>query len=887
MGQEVKIGVQADTAAADRGLRNIEKTTDAIGASLGRLAKEGIAAADAIRKVSASTSQVKSAQSALSRELGAPIGAGDAQKFLENFQRMRGGRGIGSQRLSAFNGFDEWYHGHGTTFKRPADAAQHRRMVMSVGMQGTQHALSSAPPAPPPGGGGGGGGGQAGPSPFMRGVQRAGSSAMSFGMGMLGLAGISSIMGMAASALDMATEEATGIDTLKRKLGDVGVSFDGLKDKVHAAAEGMGITHVEAARLAQQFSRVSGRGGPSGIAGLGTALGAARSFGVDPAESTQFFGTMRNLNVAQDEQGMRRMSLMIADAIEKGGFTAKADEVLRAVADFAGQAARLSLSSPNVSGYAAGLSGLTSMGYPGLDPSGAASILSRANSSLSRGGALGDASMNTLYSALNPGGDPVVAQAMMAGGLFGTSRSTLGPGSMGGDWFKSHGIKTPGMSDVTNIDKFKATLRQQYGSGTMYLNALQRSLGLSSPQEAMALDRMQPADVDASNRMMQRLGIDPSKVNPSGALAIAKVAGGKAGDIQDAYNGMLSRSDVTQKEKDQLQGLNKSGDMRGLQDALARIFADRGQEATDGSKTRQSVVDLKDLLTDLGTHLMPAVNTIRDAVVLLAYGKGGAPIERSGDINATDGGSLAPPKSGPRYAPDGTVIPDTNEGGGDQGQNTTATDRIKRLLGMDSAPHAPGAPGNLPRGTRMNNPGNLRSWGKRPTVGGYAQFDTPEAGLEAMADNLQKKQTLHHLDTLRQVIGDKTWGWAPASDGNNVEAYLADMKKRTGFGPDDRLNLSDPATRRKLLPGFISHENGQQPYSDAQLDRAAGMPLPDGDPNGTAERGRNGQLAIAITGEVTLPVKQDCREVGAANLQATTRARPSGTIPTRQAGEAP
>ena len=136
----------------------------------------------------------------------------------------------------------------------------------------------------------------------------------------------------------------------------------------------------------------------------------------------------------------------------------------------------------------------------------------------------------------------------------------------------------------------------------------------------------------------------------------------------------------------------------------------------------------------------------------------------------------------------------------------------------DQAAAAPSvaAQASGPIGLRQNNPGNLRSWGDAPVVGGFAAFATPEQGLSAMAGNLQAYGR-QGIDTIRGVVSR----WAPAGDNNDVDSYVADVSKRTGYGPDQTLDLSDPKVMGQVMTAMISHEQGQQPYSAAMIDAAA------------------------------------------------------------------
>lgn len=141
---------------------------------------------------------------------------------------------------------------------------------------------------------------------------------------------------------------------------------------------------------------------------------------------------------------------------------------------------------------------------------------------------------------------------------------------------------------------------------------------------------------------------------------------------------------------------------------------------------------------------------------------------------------------------------------------------------LHAGAYVPGEPASgparaaLPVGLRNNNPGNLRSWGGVPSVGGFASFATPEAGLAAMAAQLGLYGARGN-DTLAGIIG----AWAPPSE-NNTPAYLADVAKRTGFDPGAHLNLGDPSVLSPLMQAMVQHEQGRQPFTADQYAAAAG-----------------------------------------------------------------
>ncbi|HBR1398851.1 TPA: hypothetical protein L9L45_000117 [Klebsiella pneumoniae] len=129
------------------------------------------------------------------------------------------------------------------------------------------------------------------------------------------------------------------------------------------------------------------------------------------------------------------------------------------------------------------------------------------------------------------------------------------------------------------------------------------------------------------------------------------------------------------------------------------------------------------------------------------------------------------------------------------------------------------------RGLRNNNPGNIEagsnSWdGQAGSDGRFAKFVTPEHGIRALGKNLLSYQRQGY-DTVSEIVNR----WAPASDGNNTEAYITALCKKLNVTPNDQLNMSDINTLRQLCAGIIQHENGKQPYSEDQLNTGVSAAL--------------------------------------------------------------
>ena len=130
-----------------------------------------------------------------------------------------------------------------------------------------------------------------------------------------------------------------------------------------------------------------------------------------------------------------------------------------------------------------------------------------------------------------------------------------------------------------------------------------------------------------------------------------------------------------------------------------------------------------------------------------------------------------------------------------------------------------------PCGIRNNNPLNIRlvpenRWQgrippERNSDGEYEQFETPIWGIRAGVRLVIAHFDRRGADTIRKLIEI----WAPPSE-NNTDAYVAFVAARTGFGPDERLDFHRFEHLRPVVEAMIGFENGIQPYTDAQIDKA-------------------------------------------------------------------
>lgn len=120
----------------------------------------------------------------------------------------------------------------------------------------------------------------------------------------------------------------------------------------------------------------------------------------------------------------------------------------------------------------------------------------------------------------------------------------------------------------------------------------------------------------------------------------------------------------------------------------------------------------------------------------------------------------------------------------------------------------------LPRGLRNNNPLNIRisgvAWrGKRPlsenTDGAFEQFDTLRNGIRAALINIKTYINKYHCNTPSLIIRR----WAPASDGNNTEAYIAKVTRVTNIARTQVIDFRNRKQVCRLVYGMICVECGQ------------------------------------------------------------------------------
>ncbi|MBR7919040.1 lytic transglycosylase domain-containing protein [Burkholderia vietnamiensis] len=479
----------------------------------------------------------------------------------------------------------------------------------------------------------------------------------------------------ASQGFDMAKERGLDADTLKRQMGDLGVSFEKLKQDSDGVGAGLGVASVEGMKLAASFNEISHnavRGNTDTLrSDTRTAIGFARSYGMDPSQAVGFFGGMKAVDSRQNN---RELALMIAEAIERTGGRALPSDVMQAVQSLASSAVRMSLSAPNVGAAAAGYSSLVRDGVPAPF---AGELVGQANSAMMQMGMAGEASQNFTLQAFNQEGgarlNPVMARALAAGGLFATRQSVFAKDSVLGRYFGPNDRTFAALgsgegASTTNFDAIRKKLGLEYDNSffgkSMRLDAAQRYFGVSSPEQAAALLTMSTNGFGSLQRSLKEAGISSlDKVNATSYQTLAKIGDAHSmSDLRGVYSEIRGRTGdnaLSSSEKSTLDAAEKSGDAASFRKALLQVMANKGQEDTSASDLRRASSTLDSIKADLGDKLVPAAVAAQNLLASMAskltgkeYGPDGLPVAAPATSSAPgeqSGPSLAYSKDAPGF----------------------------------------------------------------------------------------------------------------------------------------------------------------------------------------------------------------------------------------------
>jgi len=397
------------------------------------------------------------------------------------------------------------------------------------------------------------------------------------------------------SAIGEARQVAINLDTLKRNLGDVNVSFNDLKGVTRGLSTQFALSDDESVRLTQQYSRTANADGkdPQELARqVGTGVGFSRSFGLDPSVGVDFFARMQGIGVTRGADDQKRLALMIGESVAKAGDLPKMADVMAGLSRYLEGNAR-SLNNAGAAGWLSHFAGLEQSGIAGMNPDNAANIISQIDNTIRQGGT-SEAAKNFMSASLqrSQGLTPLQAATQLEGGAFATGASTFGPNSVAAKYYAKFGGGTNSFgnwsSGESNISILQRQLMNEYRgqSPDLMADAFANTFGTSRTQ-AMAWMASDPAQTDAMAKRMDRLGVKMKDVNATGINAISQIEA----------NGSLSEAE---KDKRTLETASKN------------------QEDTEGAAARKAQLDGANAMKRLADEGLPIMTAIQSAVFRIA-----------------------------------------------------------------------------------------------------------------------------------------------------------------------------------------------------------------------------------------------------------------------------
>jgi soluble lytic murein transglycosylase-like protein len=547
--------------------------------------------------------------------------ADDLRTVIKNFEQLsRIGRGTtasnvrgivgrapeGSTPADGMSRMMKWFEQSQAAYADPGERAGHISRVGAHIFQGTRFAGGGAS-------GGAGGGADIPGGKMILGGLSDGLKAVGkeFLPALLAAAGIKAVGAMAAQGIGQAQGEAASNDALMRTIQGSASDFDALRQSVRDATKGLYLTFQEGQQLSQQFAKLTNETDPAKIsAGVRTAAGLARSYGLDPAATTATFGAAQYLN-----ENPRDFADLIAAAVQNGGMTGQGDQVSQAILSWIQQSSRQMVTGNSAGAFASMYAAMNASGVPGLKGDAGISILNSANGAITGGGGGGMAGQVALLQAFSDNGisDPYKSQYLFQGGLFAT------PNSMG--------IAGARDGNLTNFAAARNKVDAMYRDPYMRATALGQMFNITAPQ-ASALDQINPADLNSQMSYLNANGITP---NPTAMQDIFKVLGGPSSGLQDWRKRLLATNsgyNVSGADQSALMGAQGND---ALKLAVVQALNDSGMSQTIGTQSQQSMADYSNNLTAAGATLLPAVVDLRQsmdaltqAVASLAQTLGGA-----------------------------------------------------------------------------------------------------------------------------------------------------------------------------------------------------------------------------------------------------------------------
>lgn len=444
------------------------------------------------------------------------------------------------------------------------------------------------------------------------------------------------LLGGAAGAIGgkvgAAEDEGIAYTDLKHALGATSVEFDMLRGSVRQFSSGLGVTYNEAAKLAGQFAHVANLSEKDAMhigREVSGAVGFGRGYGVDPEQSAQFFAQMRHYGVSGGEADNRKMAMMIADSVSKGGTSAKMDEVLGAIGAFASASARASLTSPNIAGYADMLSSLTGSSFAGMkgSPQNAAGMMNKADAAIRQGGAHGEASRSLMLGHFQRlFGDEFTAldfDSINEQGIAGNPNDAFAPGSPAYqaasaegkakyDRMRAH-AGTAGSRSL--LSHHMEALRQQSPNHEWLRENIRGHLGLGANEADVLASTYREDNGQSFEQKLRAAKLDPKAIDYKTMASLAPLANGNRETLM-AQAKRLGGMGMDASNKEALDRATK-GDDDTLRNEVLRLTATYDKAKDEGERAREQRADMANSLQKLATELIPITMLVKDGIVAL------------------------------------------------------------------------------------------------------------------------------------------------------------------------------------------------------------------------------------------------------------------------------
>ncbi len=492
--------------------------------------------------------------------------------------------------------------------------------VINGGMRGGMRGMSAAGEAA--------GGAEAGEG--MLGGMLGG--ALGFATGGLAAAGVMGLFkaGSAVShGYSSAKSENLTLDSLKMNMANLNASFSSLQEAAALASHGLLINSNEAAQLFKEFNSLSGgvKDASDLMGSTRTAVGLSNAFGDNDRQTVSFFARERQMQ-GGGEGYMRRFSMMVGEAIVRSGLVSQSDRVMQAIEGYTSRTTSESLTRANVSSYAGMFSALQNSGLQGLTPGVDASMLQQANSAVSNMGAAGEGGQAFSLAAYDRQGtvNPIQAQILSEGGLFGTRRQMFGDKSPWMHYMRAQGYGDKQLAamqhrligkhgDETNMQSLMEEMDSMHASPLIKASMVQRLFGFHSINQAMAFASVKPENMGEIHSLLKRNGITSNEVNASGIKTLARIS--TAHSMSDLHpiiesmqkRKMLNDSDLTKAEK---------GGVDSTKNYLAKIAAKADREQTTGSQMLAVQTTISTKMTSLGQKLLTPMMGMEAGIMKMA-----------------------------------------------------------------------------------------------------------------------------------------------------------------------------------------------------------------------------------------------------------------------------